>query len=360
MARRGEAQERVFEIGRYWLSAHPNSSNLYITWYDQRTRRTKRTTTHTDDLEQAKLILADYVREQSRPEFNQPHQVILCDALGDYLQQHMKGKRTYGDAKRAIKRFDLFFRQQDLVYVGELKPFHIERYITLRQTQGLSEASIARELVVLRAALNYYRRLGYLTEVPHIRSLPLSPPRDRWLRPEEARRLVAACEQAHMRDYVLIALHTLARPGAILDLRTEQVDLEAGLIRFLPIGEARTNKRKPNVRITQTLFPILTRRIQDSESGYIIEYKGKGVTWSLKASFRKAREKAGLGRDVVPYTLRHTGATWLAMTGISMHEIAGMMGHTVQSTTERYAKHHPDFQANAIQALDDVFSVACD
>jgi len=35
-----------------------------------------------------------------------------------------------------------------------------------------------------------------------------------------------------------------------------------------------------------------------------------------------------------------------------MRQIAGMLGHSHIHTTERYAKHHPDYLQDAVASLD--------
>lgn len=216
-----------------------------------------------------------------------------------------------------------------------------------------SNATVQRELTLLKAALNAYRKRGYLKEVPYVRSLPAPPPRDRFLSETEARRLLAECHEPHLRLFVLVALHTLQRPGAVLGLRTDQVRLADGHINFLPTGSLQTNKRRPIVPITRTLRPHLITAMERSQSGFVIEYDGRPVK-SVRTSFNKAAKRAGL-TDVSPYTLRHTGATLLAKEGVPLWQIAGMLGHSQARTTEIYAKHSPEFLKDAAGALDRMF-----
>src|SRR5690606_30709259 len=89
-------------------------------------------------------------------------------------------------------------------------------------------------------------------------------------------------------------------------------------------------------------------------TGFIVEYKGAPVR-EIKHSFRQACKRAGLGKDVTAYTLRHTGATLLAAAGVPLRQIGGMMGHSEARTTELYAKHSPDFLKEAASALDAIF-----
>lgn len=68
----------------------------------------------------------------------------------------------------------------------------------------------------------------------------------------------------------------------------------------------------------------------------------------------KACRQAGL-QGVTPYVLRHTGATLLAAAGVPMRQVAGMLGHSTQKVTERYAKHRAEFLLEAAETLENLF-----
>ena len=73
---------------------------------------------------------------------------------------------------------------------------------------------------------------------------PLRPPaaeKDRWIVQAEARRLIEACIEPHLRLFVQLALFTAARSGAVFELTWEQVDFDRKLIDY---GEGHGNKRR--------------------------------------------------------------------------------------------------------------------
>ncbi|MCA9304970.1 MAG: site-specific integrase [Phycisphaerales bacterium] len=220
-----------------------------------------------------------------------------------------------------------------------------------------SNGTIKRELNVLKAALRAYWKRGHLSSVPYIRSVTPPQPRQQFLSLEECRHLLDACVQDHIHLFVMMALHTLQRPTAILGLQCGQVDLTHGLIDFLPPGEIQTNKRKPVVPLTPSLHPLLERAIASSQSGHVIEYKGLPVK-SIKTAFKATCRRAGLS-GVTLYTLRHTGATWAASRGVPMRQLGGMMGHSEITMTERYAKHTPEFLKEASHTLEQLFGESC-
>ena len=92
-----------------------------------------------------------------------------------------------------------------------------------------------------------------------------------------------------------------------------------------------------------------------AETDHVLEWGGYAVD-SIKKAFRGLVKRAELAnpKEVVPYTLRHTAATWLAQDGVSLWEIAGLLGHATTTMVERhYAHHHPDYRERSRQALND-------
>jgi integrase len=49
------------------------------------------------------------------------------------------------------------------------------------------------------------------------------------------------------------------------------------------------------------------------------------------------------------HSLRHTCASWLAMKGVPMRVIRGLLGHSSQNVTERYSPLHPEVMEKAME-----------
>lgn len=221
----------------------------------------------------------------------------------------------------------------------------------------MSENTAGRELSVLGAALRHDWKAGRLTELVPVWLPPKPDPKDRWLTRDEAARLLRVCrdnrdQQWHLALFIRLALYTGARAEAILSLRWPQVDLSRRLIDFNPPGRPRTKKGRPIIPIPGRLMaPLRAARRRGTDLGPVLHYFGEPVG-SIKKAFGRACERAKLD-DVTPHTLRHTCASWLAQSGVSMMVIARYLGHKDSRTTERvYAHHSPDYLRQATEALD--------
>jgi len=352
--------EPIDECGGFKLVKRPDSPYYHITHYVPGTRRLRRASTRTADLDAARAKLRRLAAARGRVPKKTPTETPILEILGDYVER--KGPP---DARRyaipaAFKAWVRFVEAEGLAMLDELTLETQDRYVQWR-THDLvaagyagSTGTLRRELGVLKAAVRDAWKRGRLTEVPYIRSAPMPRGRQRYLSADEARRLLAACVEPHIELFVLLALHTLQRPRAILELRTAQVDLASSRIDFHPPGTAETAKRRPVVPIGRRLRPHLEGAVEQSVSGFVIEYRGRPVG-GVRAGFNTARAAAELGRDVTPYTLRHTGATLMAAAGVPMRQISGMLGHSHSKTTELYAKHAPEYLGQAVATLDELF-----
>ena len=131
-----------------------------------------------------------------------------------------------------------------------------------------------------------------------------------------------------------------------LDVREQN-----GIFYRRAIGGADTKKRQPAVRIPPRLLAHMRRWHRKGKSvRAVIEWNGAPVT-KINKRFRSACALAGLSRDVVPHTLGHTCATWLAQRSVPVHEICGFLSMTEEMFNRVYGHHHPDYQSRAVHAL---------
>lgn len=359
---------RLFEYRSHWLNRRHTSPHFYINWHEKGSRRTRRRTTGTSNYELATGRLVEFAERNLARSGIRPgtiHDVSrstnVVAFLQDYVGSLRDAKVSYRRAVVALEHWAKFCQCHHIACYSELTLQRQEQYIRERRNchprrrgASLSNGTLIRELGVLKAAMHFAWKHGKIPFVPYVLSLPSPRPRQRFLTVTEVHRLLAECHAPHLRLYVLIALHTLQRPSAIRDLQIGQIDFASNRIDFLPPDRKQTRKGRPVVPITVTLRPHLESAVRESKTGYLVEYRGVRLRGNLRKSFSKACARANLP-GVTPYTLRHTGATLLAAAGVPMRQIAGMMGHTTERMTELYAKHSPEFLAEAVLALDGVF-----
>lgn len=327
-------------------------ARFYVRWWTD--GAWQRVSTSTDDPAQAARYLAQFSAGAAQaPAPAVPTVGHILDAYLADRKPRVAAYATLEAAAKALRR-----------HLGDLEPAHLgttqsRLYLRRRRTEGhmvgpadakrrktTADGTVARELVTLRAALRWAVQAGWIATAPHIETPKAAPARDRWLTREEAAKLLAACKAPHLRLFAALALYTAARSQAILDLTWPQVDLAAGIITY---GAGTGNKRRSVVPIAAALAPYLADARRAATVARVIEFGGDPVA-SIKTGFRAACRRAGL-LGVTPHILRHTAATWMAVAGVPMAQIARFLGNSESMVEKVYAKHSPDYLRAAAAAL---------
>jgi integrase len=300
--------------------------------------QTRRQSLRTTDREEAERRLVDFRRDLAAP---------VGSTVGDYVQAYLDYKD--GRIRDHVRLAGAWANARDTF--GPLRPDQItpelcEEYADHRRAMGRSDGTILKEINVIRQALNWSKVNTARFEAP---SAP--PPRDRHLTKAEARRLLEGARQPHIRLFILIALLTGARRGAILDLTWDRVDFEKGKIYLHVPGEENRKRRALSVPLGAQLRAELEAAHDAHQTPYVIEYAGDRVL-NVKRGFAAAVARAGLV-DVTPHDLRHTAAVWMAEDGVPFEEIAQYLGHSSTKVTfSVYARFSPTHLQRASKSLE--------
>jgi integrase len=227
-----------------------------------------------------------------------------------------------------------------------ITPEDCREYERSRKRDSKRPSTIRTELEMLRACL----RFRYGASAPKLHIPPASAPRDRWLTKADATRLLESAAAPHARLFIVLALTTGTRMGALLDLTWDRVDFDQGTIDFRPVGRHQTNKRRVVVPMNATARAALQEAHKGALSDFVIEYAGKPVA-SVKTAIRETARRAKV--PCSPHVLRHTAGVWMAQADVPMQKIAQYLGHTSTRVTEaHYARYSPSFMRDASAALE--------
>lgn len=322
----------------------------------------------------AQGYFADWLRRRARAARGgpgDPAAVRVADLIEDYVREHGDAVAAPATLRFAARPILHFFRADT---VASLTPTRVRAYWDWRRNhsirvldaetgsvevipRGVGDGTIVRELAgTLRPALAHavkQRRLAAGTY--HIPAPPSPAGRDFWLTRGAAARVLRAARRdkrarLHLPLYILIALYTGQRRGAILELTWRQVDLVRGTIDFNPPGRTQTKKRRPLIPAPRPLLAALRRAQRRAGGPYVVAWRGEPLR-DVKTGLASAARHAGVPR-CTSHTFRHTAGTWMAQQGVPLWEIAGYLGHSTERATALYAHHHPDFMARARRAME--------
>lgn len=325
----------------------------YIQWWEDGAAR--RVSCRTSLAPAARRFLEEFKAARNAPVI--PDAPTIGDILDAYLQdrQHRSLSHTVPNVLNTIKGgladlpADLLTRDRVRLYLQERRAGGLRgaAFAPPRKDRQPCDMTLRTELAMLRAALNWAHREGWISRVPQFELPPPSRPRQRWLTRDEAERLLAATDVLHMRIFVLLGLYTAARAGAILELTWDRVDFDRGIIDF---GHGpSSNKSRAVVPMHDRLrAPLLAARDR-RRTNFVLEWRAKRIA-SISFGFRALAERAGVP-GTTPHTLRHTAASWMAHAGVPLEQIAAFLGNSPSVVARHYVHHQPGYLDRAVQAL---------
>lgn len=151
-------------------------------------------------------------------------------------------------------------------------------------------------------------------------------------------------------DTILIMIYTGLRPGELLDLRMEDIDLKQGILRGG--GKTRAGKNRV-IPIHKDIFQLIRKRMLSGKDHLITNHKGEKMKYEnyLREKFRKIMEQ--LEMDHLPHECRHTFATLMDEADANKICIKRIMGHASADITDGVYTHKD------IKALAEAINLIC-
>jgi integrase len=228
-----------------------------------------------------------------------------------------------------------------------------ERQLGTRRVVELSAAEIGdaldrltcgpatsnRYLTVLKHVLSVARReWEWVTDNPAARVRARKEPRGRlrYLSEEERHRLLAACrasDEPRLHPLVVVALGTGARQGELLGLRWSDVDL----VRCrATLEQTKNGERRVLPLEGPVLAAIRERRAASGPGTHQVFGSERGLATFPRNAWEQALREAEVP-DFHFHDIRHTFASYLAMSGATLAELAEALGHKTLAMVKRYA-----------------------
>lgn len=306
----------------------------------------------------AEFITASHVIPRKQREIKD---IPVADVLNLYLQDVVA---TIATAKKATGRIDRLLDWWGTMMLDEVTGASCRQFTS---TKGIGAAR--RELQDLQAAINHHHHEGLHREIVLVTLPKAGVARERWLTRQEAAKLIRICLHTpeiqdgkhtdkrplrHLARFILFALYTGSRPGDIFTASFKVasnrgfIDLHSGLFYRKPSGKRATNKRQPTTPLPRRLIPHL-KRWKQMGADYVVEFDGRPIK-SIKTAFARLLDIAQLPAGIVPYSLRHTCATWKKQEGVPSWEVAGFIGTSEAMVEKHYGHHDPVRLKNAAEA----------
>ena len=229
------------------------------------------------------------------------------------------------------------------------------------QQLDVSVATVNRRMSLISAVITHAMDDGWVTtNAARLRALSeKETERVRLLSEDEQIRLIQACrvsDEPCLVDFVTTLLGTGARAGEIKSLTWDVVDLD----RMVAVLHNTKNRDKRVIPIRGRVLDIFKRRKQvwaaarlagEINHDYVFWNKTVHAPFYYNKCWTVARDKSGV-KDFRLHDLRHCAASHLAMAGVSLREIAEILGHRQLQMVMRYSHLYDEHVGSLGDKLD--------
>lgn len=267
------------------------------------------------------------------------HAAVNLDAFVSeiYLPRARLRKRSWRvDERIARQHLSPVFGAREL---AGIQRHEIEDWLRCLAGGGLAPSTCNRILAVFKTICALAEMRGVLaagrSPCAGVPSLKTHTQRERYLTPDEARKLMGALEKSDRQEAFALRLLLLtgARKSEILKARWEHVRLDLRLL-IVPLSKS---GRPRHISLSNEAVAVIRSIPRAPGCPWLFPGHSPDKPRSdIYLFWDRLRSDLGLG-DVRIHDLRHTFASLLVNAGHSLYEVQKLLGHGDPRTTMRYA-----------------------
>ncbi|GAA2492300.1 site-specific integrase [Terrabacter carboxydivorans] len=335
---------------------------------------------------EAKTRLREILRDMDDGLGVQGHQFTVEDALRDWLAYGLSGRDP-----KTVEASRILSERRIIPGLGrrrlrELTADDVDVWLA-KEAQTASTSTLSKLLSILRRSIDRQmardrvkRNVVLLCQVPSGRPGRAS----KALTLEQAKALLSAAESTEMNAYISVSLLTGARTEELRALTWAHVDLDGSPSQTPPVpptlqlwrsvrahGDTKTKLSRRTLRLPSRCVEAL----RSHKLAQLHQREAAGDSWTdrdlvfctrtggaldpanVRRAFRAVAQRAGLeAADWTPRELRHSFVSLLSDAGVSIEEIARLVGHRGTVVTEAvYRKQLRPVITEGAEAMDRIF-----
>jgi integrase len=173
--------------------------------------------------------------------------------------------------------------------------------------------------------------------------------RVRFLSDDERQRLLTSCKMScnpYLYIIVILALSTGGRRRELLSLMWYDVDLKRGVI---TLHDTKNGERR-TLHLTVLALQLMHQhaRLRRIDTALVFPSPDGQKPLSIRTAWDTVLRRSNI-TDFKFHDLRHSAASYLAMSGASLIEIAEMLGHKTLSMVRRYTHLSDSHTRNVVE-----------
>lgn len=281
----------------------------------------------------------------------------------DYLTNVKKSSaNTIASYHRDLNKLYNYLNSIEVTDINKITSTNLNSYVLQIEKQGMSTATVSRNIASIKAFFVFLLRKGDISEDP---SEVLKPPKIEKKAPvilttEEVNLLLeqpSGNAPKDIRDKAMLELlyATGIRVSELINLKLSDVNLS---LDYIQCRDGNKDRVIPFTKETKAALEdyINTARVAlctENQEYLFTNCQGSPMTrqgfWKIIKFYSG---KAGIKKDITPHTIRHSFAMHLVNNGADLRAVQEMLGHSDISTTQVYVK------ANANSKLKEVYEKA--
>ena len=291
----------------------------------------------------------------------------LSDAIRRYTDHHLHQLK---DGAKRSQHLEWWNEKIGYMRLADIRPDTISKIRAILRAKPSnfgrhkgrprSDATVNRYLASLSAMFTYaVNEWEWIDRNPcsKLKKLRESRGRTRFLSQDELSSLLSSCrsdtDHPELIVIVLIAITTGMRRGEILNLRHSDIDRKRGRI-VIRDSKNRESRSVALVSYVLSALDALNTFTPTRRDALLFPKSGteSEIPLDIDPLWKRARERAGL-TDFKFHDLRHTAASYLAMEGAGLREIADILGQKTLAMVLRYSHLTEDHKHQTISRMAD-------
>lgn len=266
----------------------------------------------------------------------------VVEQFHDYLVNSNRSWETISGYMKNLRYFsDFMYRRYNCqVYLEDISSTDLEHYLHYLLTEKkYSSASRKRALAIMRSFYSFClkKKLCPVNITSDIEGIKCEQKERVYLSEEEVELLISAIENPLMRLVVQFLYYTGLRISECINLKLEDVDLQARIIHVV-MGKGRKSRIVPiNHKLMELLNDYLDNwRLEQGSTSFFCTSSGSLSRSYVDCCIRQASTRSGLNKVVSPHILRHSFASSLVQKDVNISRVQKLLGHSSLNTTSIY------------------------
>jgi integrase len=260
-----------------------------------------------------------------------PGRVTIAELLDDcqsFYDSNRKSAETF--AKSYINKLKASWKRYRVAQVTTAK---LIEYQKRRQSDGVSNATINREMAMLRRAFSLGKAAtpAKVAVVPHFPMLPEDNARRGFLEPEQYRALLAALPP-EIQPLLVVGYHTGARKAELLTLRWSEVNLAE---KTIALYRTKTGAARVLPIYGDMVATLETQRAATPKRCSWVFHRAGAPIKDFRKTWEDACTRAGV-TGLLFHDLRRSAVRNMVRAGIPERVVMSISGHKTRAVFDRY------------------------